>query len=113
MLIGLVHGFFPDITLNRTLGISAHVAAIQNGTILMVLGVAWRYTLLGKLDRWAAWMSIVGMYGLWTGLFLAATMDLPSPNASAFTASIQLAASISVALGIAAVLYGFVRHHDV
>ncbi len=113
MLIGLVHGFFPDITPNRTLGISAHVAAIQNGTILMVLGVAWRYTSLGKLDRWVAWMSIIGMYGLWMGLFLAASLDLPSPNASALTSNTQFAASIFVALAIAIILYGFVKHHDV
>ncbi len=112
MLIGLVHGFFPDITPNRTLGISAHVAAIQNGTILVVLGIAWQYTSLGILDRWTAWMSIVGMYGLWTGLFLAATMGLPSPNASVLTANIQLTASIFVALGIAIILCGLVRHHD-
>ncbi len=112
MLVGLVHGFVPDITPNRSLGVSAHVAAIQNGTILVVLGIAWRYTSLGKFDLWAAWINIIGMYGLWTGLFLAAAMGLLSPNASTLTASIQIVASILVTLGIAIALYGFVRHHD-
>ena len=113
MLIGLVHGFVPDITPNRSLGVSAHVAAIQNGTILVVLGIAWRYTSLGKFDRWGAWINIIGMYGLWTGLFLAAAMGLRSPNASVLTSNIQFSASILVVLGIAIALYGFVRHHAV
>ena len=112
MLVGMIHGFAPDLTPNRALGISAHVAAIQNGTILVVFGLAWSYTDLGRFDQLTGVLLVVGMYGLWIGLFLAAAMNLRSPGASDITMLIQLLSSISLVIGVSLVLYGFIRKKD-
>ena len=112
MLIGLVHGFFPDATPNRDLGISAHVAAIQNGTILLVFGLAWRHADLGRLEIPTGILLEVGMTGLWMGLFLAAAWGLRSPSASEITSVIQLFSSVCLVTGVSLVLYGFVRKKD-
>jgi len=73
VFIGLVTGAFVSSYTNPRLGLSAHVGAIMNGILIVVLGLAWPHFALPR--RWALalfWSTVASGYVNWAGLFLAA-----------------------------------------
>jgi len=66
---GLVIGFFVQGFTNPRMGLSAHLAAVQIGTALMVLGVLWpRFALserasarLGSTLGWSLYAVVAGL----------------------------------------------------
>lgn len=108
MVLGFLQGLVPDYGANRGLWISAHVAAIQNGLILVVLGGVWR-GLSRRTSLIAGTLCVLGLYGLWVGLIAAALLGLVSPNHSVVTSGVQTIASYSLILGFLFVIWGFFR----
>ena len=111
MILGYLHGFVLDLTPNRALGLSAHVAAIQNGLIVLVLGGVWRFVnLSNRIASLTGWLCILGLYQLWLGLFCAAMMNLTSPLESGATSALQFGGSAFLLVGFLLLVYGFFKH---
>jgi (hydroxyamino)benzene mutase len=72
-LIGLLQGVAVPMFINPRMGLSAHLTAVQSGTALMILGVIWSLAVWSEaFEKLAFWTTLVGTYGLWLGLTLAA-----------------------------------------
>ena len=55
------------------MGLSAHLAGVQNGMVLLIFGLMWHHLKVGEVWRkLARWLSIFSMYAIWFGLLLAA-----------------------------------------
>ena len=73
ILLGLATGAFIPMFDNARQGLSAHTAGVQNGIVLTVLGLLWRYLhLASRLERLAAVASVFSLYAIWIALVLAA-----------------------------------------
>ena len=58
---------------NSRMGLSAHLAGVQNGMVLLIFGLMWHHLKVGEVWRkLARWLSIFSMYAIWFGLLLAA-----------------------------------------
>jgi (hydroxyamino)benzene mutase len=72
-LIGLLQGAMVQIFHSPRLALSAHIAAVQNGMVLLIFGLLWsRLTLSPKLERTAYLASVAGMVLIWVGFMVAA-----------------------------------------
>ena len=72
-LLGLLQGVAVSMFANPRMGLSAHLTAVQSGTALMVLGAVWSIAVWPeKVEMLSFWTTLVGTYGLWLGLTLAA-----------------------------------------
>lgn len=72
-LLGLLQGGVVQFFHSPRLALSAHIAAVQNGMVLMIFGLLWsRATLSESLERWAYLSALAGMYLIWLGFTLAA-----------------------------------------
>lgn len=121
-LLGLLNGLIVQQFLNPRMGLSAHLAGVQNALVLWAFGLMWAYV---GLRRWlqllAAWSAIFSMYAIWLGLLLAAVWgasgSVPIAGAGYSASSgkelavTTLIVTGSVAIIIAAifVLYGLLR----
>lgn len=70
-LLGLLGGAIVQLLYNPRMGLSAHLAGVQNGLTLMVFGLIWAYA-DPPLPRITYWTSLFGLYGIWLALLLAA-----------------------------------------
>lgn len=74
-LIGLLQGALIPYFLNPRMALSAHLAAVQSGMALMILGLIWG--LLSLEEKWlkiACYSSIAGMYLVWLAITLSAAL---------------------------------------
>ena len=72
-LFGLLQGAAIDLFVNPRMALSAHLTAVQSGTAVMVVGAIWSAVSLSlRIAAVSRWSIILGMFGLWTGLTLAA-----------------------------------------
>lgn len=72
-LIGLLQGAIVQVFLSPRLALSAHIAGVQNGMVLLIFGLLWsRLDLTENLERMAYVTSVAGMYFIWVGFTLAA-----------------------------------------
>lgn len=73
-LIGLLSGFAIPALTNPRLGLSAHMEALLNGMLLVLLGgVVWKYLRLsGRMERVVFWLFIYAAYANWFFCLLAA-----------------------------------------
>ena len=71
-LLGLVTGvLIPEFT-NARMGLSAHLAGVQNGMALVIVGLLWpRLSLRAGLGRAAMWLVAGSLYAIWLALLLA------------------------------------------
>jgi hydroxylaminobenzene mutase len=68
LLIGIA---IPHFAVPR-LALSAHVLAIMQATLLMVLGLVWqKLRLTPGQSRLSSWLAIYGFYGAWLATLLA------------------------------------------
>lgn len=71
--LGLLTGvIIPEFT-NPRMGLSAHLAGVQNGIVLWAYGLFWHRLALGDGgQKLAGWGAIYAMYALWAGIAFAA-----------------------------------------
>lgn len=72
-LIGLLTGVLVQSFPNPRMGLSAHLAGVQNALFLLVIGAVWQHVRLsGSLRSATCWTTAYGMYAFWLSLLLAA-----------------------------------------
>ena len=72
-LIGLLSGVFVPQMANPRMGLSAHLAGVQNALFLLVVVAVWDHIGLSqRLRILLGWFGIASMYGFWLALQLAA-----------------------------------------
>lgn len=121
-LIGLLSGVAVQLVQNPRMGLSAHLAGVQNALFLLVVGAAWDHVRLSPLGaRSAVWLGVGSMYGFWFALQLAAIWGTSraTPIAGAgfegaawqetFVDSLLRASSGAAIVAAAIVLLGFWR----
>ncbi|MEE4659725.1 MAG: hypothetical protein V2J89_04600 [Halieaceae bacterium] len=108
VLVGLLMGF--DLTLfdDAALALSAHVAALQHGMLLMLLGLAWQHARLGRFAALCGWSSLVGLVGIWLSILIDA-MGGELDVLARFNGYLFLLAAWSVVLGFGLFLFGLLR----
>ena len=72
-VLGLVNGALVSALTNSRMGLSAHLAGVQNGMVLLIFGLVWQHLRLSpRALRLAERTSIFSMYAIWGALLLAA-----------------------------------------
>ena len=72
-VLGLVTGGLVSTLTNSRMGLSAHLAGVQNGMVLLIFGLVWqRLRLSRRAIRVAELSSLFSMYAIWGALLLAA-----------------------------------------
>lgn len=72
-LLGLLTGVAMPLLRNKRMGLSAHLVGVQHGIVLWIIGLIQPG--LGPspaLDAWMGWTLLLGLYGLWLAMLLAA-----------------------------------------
>lgn len=113
LLLGLLPGTVLDRFASPDIASDAHVAGVQHGILLMVIGLAWRFTDLAKLGAACASLKLVGLYGIWLAFLLGAAFGEPYPSTSATTYFIFVVSSWALIIGVAFFLYGLLCYKDV
>ena len=73
LLLGLLSGALVPIVTNPRMGLSAHLAGVQNGVLLLAVGLLWgRLELAGSARTACAWLSVGSLYLLWIATVLGA-----------------------------------------
>ena len=71
-VLGLVTGGLVSTLTNSRMGLSAHLAGVQNGMVLLIFGLVWqRLRLSRRAIRVAELSSLFSMYAIWGALLLA------------------------------------------
>ena len=74
-ILGLLNGLPMQRFKNPRMGLSAHLAAMQNGMVLWAFGLIWPHSTLGPMAQtWVASTAIAAMYAIWLTLLLAAML---------------------------------------
>jgi len=72
-LIGLVQGVLIPVHRNTRMALSAHLAAVQCGMAIMIVGVIWSLVVLSSFWKNTALISFIAGNGLiWFGISIAA-----------------------------------------
>lgn len=72
-LLGLFTGVAVPVFENPRMGLSAHLAGVQNALVLWAFGLMWKHLKLSeKMLNSCLWLSIYSMYAVWLSLVLAA-----------------------------------------
>jgi hydroxylaminobenzene mutase len=114
LLLGLLSGGVIPLVTNARMGLSAHLAGVQNGMLLMIVGLSWRYTSLSpRLEAATFWLLVYSMYAIWAATLLGAflgTSRLTPLAGEGYAGSPWAEALVSAGLatGSAAVLVGMV-----
>ncbi len=75
VLIGLLSGVAVPAMANARLGLSAHLAAVQGGMLVMIVGLAWSHVHLAEQQARVAFATTVfSNYALYAALQLAAVL---------------------------------------
>ena len=75
VLIGLATGGFLQRFASPRLALSAHVGGVMNGTLIMVVGLAWsELALSAGIARVLFWCLVGSGYLNWVGLVVAAAL---------------------------------------
>jgi hydroxylaminobenzene mutase len=121
-LLGLLTGVLVPAFTNSRMGLSAHMAGVQNGMVLAILGLLWPKVSLSEAQaRWTATLAVFSMYAIWLALALAAAFGTSrtTPIAGAgfqgapwqewSVAALLYPGSIGILACAALVLYGLRR----
>ena len=72
-ILGLLNGLVIPLFKNKRMGLSAHLAAVQSGMVLLLFGFLWTRLSLSEVVLVASyWLSLYSMYAIWLALLLAA-----------------------------------------
>ena len=69
-LLGLLNGAAIPFFYNKRMGLSAHLAGVQNGLALIAFGLIWSHADV-PFPSVAYWSGLYSMYGIWIGLVFA------------------------------------------
>ncbi len=73
VLLGLFTGVLIPLFTNSRMGLSAHLAGVQNGMLMILLGLVWvDVKLAQRLATATFWLLLYSMYAISGSLFLAA-----------------------------------------
>lgn len=122
VLLGLLTGVAIPLLENPRMGVSAHLAGVQNGILLGLLGLVWLDVKLSeRLAAAAFWMLLFSLYALWIGNLLGAVFGTSgsTPLAGAGHAGapwqettvtgLLVSGSLAIVVAVALVLYGLRR----
>lgn len=74
-LLGLVTGALVPVFTNPRMGLSAHLAGVQSGIVLVLFGFLWPHLALSTRQAGGVfWSALYGLYAIWIGLLLAAAL---------------------------------------
>jgi hydroxylaminobenzene mutase len=72
-LLGLLTGVAMPLFRNKRMGLSAHLVGVQHGIVLWIVGLIMaRLEPSPWLDTLMTWSLVLGLYGLWLSMLLAA-----------------------------------------
>lgn len=72
-LLGLLTGVAMPLLRNKRMGLSAHLVGVQHGIVLWIVGlIQARLAPSPALDAWMSGTLLLGLYGLWLAMLLAA-----------------------------------------
>ena len=72
-ILGLLNGLVIPLFKNKRMGLSAHLAGVQSGMVLLLFGFLWAHLALPEtLLSVSYWLSLYSMYAIWLALLLAA-----------------------------------------
>ena len=72
-ILGLLNGLVIPFFKNPRMGLSAHLAGVQSGMVLLLFGFLWTHISLPENILAACyWLSLYSMYAIWLALLLAA-----------------------------------------
>ena len=108
-MLGLLLGTIIERFASPSIASDAHVAGVQHGMLLMILGLAWRHADLAKLAVTCVSLNIIGLYGIWSAFLIGAMIGDPYPSASTTTYVIFVASSWFLICGVAIFLHGLWR----
>jgi hydroxylaminobenzene mutase len=78
-LLGLLNGLAVPYFENPRMGLSSHLAGVQNALVLIAFGLMWKYIdLAPKSLKICSALSIYSMYSLWLSLVLSAAWGTSS-----------------------------------
>ena len=78
-LLGLINGLAVPYFENPRMGLSAHLAGVQNALVLIAFGLMWKYLALSsKALKLCSMLSTYSMYSIWVSLVLAAAWGTSS-----------------------------------
>ncbi len=73
--VGLLNGAIIPLLTNTRMGLSAHLAGVQNGMVLLIFGLLWQHLGLAPArERLAERSAVLSMYAIWAALLLAAIL---------------------------------------
>lgn len=121
-LLGLLSGLATGFMANPRMGLSAHMQGLTNGLLLLAVGAAWQFVVLGnRMAHAAFWLLAYGTVANWLSTLLAAAWNTgqltpihsPSPTASPLQEAIVsfglLSLTAAMIAGTLIILVGFVR----
>lgn len=119
VLIGLLSGAAIPAMTSARLGLSAHLAGVQGGMLVMIVGLAWsRVTLSSTLETTAYVTTVFSNYALYLALQLAAVWgtsrstpiagagSVGGPLQEAAVDGILYAGAVSAMVAVALVVWG-------
>ncbi|MDP3856391.1 MAG: hypothetical protein Q8Q73_01370 [Stagnimonas sp.] len=72
-LLGLLTGLALPVLKNKRMGLSAHLVGVQHGMVLWALGlIVPQLAPAPAIDGWMVYSFLLGLYGLWLAMLLAA-----------------------------------------
>ena len=78
-LLGLLNGVAVPYFENPRMGLSAHLAGVQNALVLFAFGLMWKYLALSKEAlKFCSALSVYSMYSIWLSLVFAAAWGTSS-----------------------------------
>ncbi len=112
LLFGLIIGTILEWFASPLVAADAHVAGVQHGMLLMIIGLAWKFTRLGRLAAFCFSLNILGLFGIWAAFLVGAIVGDPYPSASTVTYAMFVVSSGILIVGIGLFLYGLFRGAD-
>lgn len=119
ILVGLFSGTAIPVMATARLGLSAHLAGVQSGMLVMIVGLTWSYVALSPaLETTAFVTTLFSNYALYIALQLAAiwgtSRSTPiagagssgSPLEEALVDGLLVAGSLSGIIAIALIVWG-------
>lgn len=109
LLIGLLIGTALNIFNSPEIASDAHVAGVQHGMLIILLGLAWSYSNPGRASALCAYSIIIGLYGIWLAFLLGAILGEAYPAESMITNTLFVVSSWLLIAGVALFLVGLIR----
>jgi peptidoglycan/LPS O-acetylase OafA/YrhL len=109
LLLGLLIGTAINSFSSPQIASDAHVAGVQHGMLIILLGLAWSSASLGRAELPAAIAVVAGLYGIWLAFLIGAIRGEAYPAESMLTNTLFVVASWVLIAGVAIFLFGLVK----